>query len=82
LYESTHAEAGAYLLGLWGLPPYLIEVLAYHHCPSRARLTNYSILAAVHIADYLDGNSDLDQEFIKSIGYDNKIELFKTNLRE
>jgi len=31
LYGSTHAEIGAYVLGLWGLPTALVEGIAAHH---------------------------------------------------
>jgi HD-like signal output (HDOD) protein len=34
---ASHAEVGAYLLGLWGLPPPIVEAVAFHHqerpCP-------------------------------------------------
>src|SRR6185503_3015083 len=29
----THAEVGAYLLGIWGLPYSVVEAVAYHHNP-------------------------------------------------
>lgn len=29
----THGGAGAYLLGLWGLPPGVVEAVAFHHEP-------------------------------------------------
>jgi len=29
----THADAGGYLLGLWGLPPAVVEAVATHHEP-------------------------------------------------
>ena len=29
----THGAAGAYLLGLWGLPPGVVEAVAFHHEP-------------------------------------------------
>jgi HD-like signal output (HDOD) protein len=31
----THAEVGAYLLGLWGLPFQIVEAVANHHAPAR-----------------------------------------------
>jgi HD-like signal output (HDOD) protein len=31
----THAEIGAYLLGLWGLPFQVVEAVAHHHAPER-----------------------------------------------
>jgi HD-like signal output (HDOD) protein len=30
----THGGAGAYLLGLWGLPPRVVEAVAFHHDPA------------------------------------------------
>jgi putative nucleotidyltransferase with HDIG domain len=32
---TSHAELGAYLLGLWGLPDNVIESVAFHHKPSK-----------------------------------------------
>jgi HD-like signal output (HDOD) protein/CheY-like chemotaxis protein len=32
----THGGAGAYLLGLWGLPPAVVEAVAFHHDPLAA----------------------------------------------
>ncbi len=33
VFGATHAETGAYLLGLWGLPVSVLEASALHHCP-------------------------------------------------
>ncbi len=33
--KTSHAEIGAYLLGLWGLPDYIVETVAFHHNPSK-----------------------------------------------
>ncbi len=33
--EASHAELGAYLLGLWGLPGDIVESVAFHHKPSK-----------------------------------------------
>jgi HD-like signal output (HDOD) protein/ActR/RegA family two-component response regulator len=48
---ATHAEVGAYLLGLWAIPEAVVETLAYHHEPSLAGHTALSPLTAVHVAD-------------------------------
>jgi HD-like signal output (HDOD) protein/CheY-like chemotaxis protein len=60
---ASHAEVGAYLLGLWGLPQPIVEAVAYHHQPgvplahSRCE-ANPSFLAAwVHAADALLGEA-------------------------
>lgn len=49
LLGVTHAEVGAYLLGLWGLPLSIVEAVANHHAP---HLVPASELASVlHVAD-------------------------------
>lgn len=50
---SSHAEIGAYLLGLWGLPYSVIEAVAHHHEPRRVKQTEFDVLAAVAIAHSL-----------------------------
>jgi HD-like signal output (HDOD) protein len=52
-YGVTHAEVGAYLLGLWGLPYPIVEAVANHHEPRRVPQRGLDVLAAVHIADEL-----------------------------
>jgi putative nucleotidyltransferase with HDIG domain len=49
----SHAEMGAYLLGIWGLPYPVVEAVANHHVPRRVECGEFGLLAAVHIADYL-----------------------------
>jgi putative nucleotidyltransferase with HDIG domain len=49
----THAEVGAYLMELWGLPSAIIEALAFHHHPSMYGENCFSPLTAVHIANTL-----------------------------
>jgi HD-like signal output (HDOD) protein len=50
---STHAEIGAYLLGLWGLPIPVVEAVAHHHLPSRVEHGEFELLTAVHAATAL-----------------------------
>jgi len=50
----THAEVGAYLLALWGLPDSIIEAVAYHHCPEKCPNKAFSALSAVHEANEKD----------------------------
>ncbi len=44
----THAEVGAYLLGVWGLPGPIVEAVAWHNNPSASHVAVFSPLAAVH----------------------------------
>ncbi len=53
LRGTTHAEIGAYLLGLWGLPFEVVEAVALHH-HAEPRLTEpLGILGAVQAANLL-----------------------------
>lgn len=57
----THAEIGAYLMELWGLPAPIVEALAFHHSPSMCGETRFSPLTAVYIANTLEHeNTDTD----------------------
>jgi putative nucleotidyltransferase with HDIG domain len=47
----THAEVGAYLLGLWGLPDSIVEAVAYHHRPMGCANKAFCALTALHMAD-------------------------------
>ena len=50
---TTHAEVGAYLMGLWGLPDQIVEAIVLHHSPGRSLATEFTPLTAVHAADSL-----------------------------
>ena len=50
-FGATHADVGAYLLGLWGLPNPIIEAVAMHHNPSLCVVQGFSPVIAVHVAD-------------------------------
>ena len=69
-FGITHAETGAYLLGLWGLPENLIEAVAWHHYPSQSPGQLFDALGAVHVAEALVPVSDgatLDTEYLSRI---------------
>jgi putative nucleotidyltransferase with HDIG domain len=53
-FGVTHAEVGAYLIGLWGLPDSLVDAIACHHRPGRSTESKFGPLAAVHLADALE----------------------------
>jgi HD-like signal output (HDOD) protein len=49
----SHAEIGAYLLGLWGLPYTVVEAVALHHGPNRVPHQNFDAISAVYVANLL-----------------------------
>jgi HD-like signal output (HDOD) protein len=50
---ATHAEIGAYLLGLWGLPYSIVEAVALHHTPSLVNTHGYDLLSALAVSHAL-----------------------------
>jgi putative nucleotidyltransferase with HDIG domain len=83
VFGTSHAEIGAYLMGLWNLENPIIEAIAFHHCPAKSASTQMGLLAAVHIANALeheedspeDGEVELqcDNEYIDRLGIANQI---------
>ena len=57
---ASHAEVGAYLLGIWGLPYPVIEAVAHHHQPYRVAQSSFDVLAALATADSLVTVHDAD----------------------
>ena len=49
----SHADIGAHLLSLWGLPDVIVEAVAHHHSPRSVDGLALDGVAAVHIADAL-----------------------------
>lgn len=80
---TTHAQVGAYLMGLWGLPDPIVESIAFHHSPSQCPDRDFSGLTAVHAADALDHGLSrqndmecaawLDHEYVQALRLDARI---------
>jgi len=75
----THAEVGAYLLGVWNLPFSIIEGVAYHHRPDALGSGPCEMLAALHAADILidqpvEGvEPELDHGFFERAGLSERL---------
>jgi HD-like signal output (HDOD) protein len=50
---ASHAEIGAYLLGLWGLPYSIVEAVALHHTPTSVAAHGYDLLGALSVSHAL-----------------------------
>lgn len=53
VFGFEHADVGGYLLGLWGLPPPVVEAVAFHHFPTKSERASFTALTAVHAANVL-----------------------------
>lgn len=58
--------AGAYLLGLWGLPAPIVEAVAFYQTPSRIR--GFWVTGAVHVATALVNGVDVDESYLRKVG--------------
>jgi putative nucleotidyltransferase with HDIG domain len=70
---ASHAQVGAYLLGLWGLPYPVIEAVALHHIPDSVPQSEFDPLAAVAIAHALlpeDDTSAFDVSLLRDSSVD------------
>jgi putative nucleotidyltransferase with HDIG domain len=65
----NHAEVGAYLIGLWGLSPVIVQSIQFHHNPSEVPnvLDGMSPLAALHLADGFYAKISLHPAFEYSV---------------
>ena len=87
LLGCSHAEIGAYLLGIWGLPHPIVEAVAYHHRPTDCVGAGFSPLTAVHVADALvwanyDGDAgcplpEVDQTYLSRIRMESRCEAWE-----
>ena len=49
----SHAEVGAYLLSLWGVPYPIVEAVAYHHHPTRLPQEKLDLTTVTYVANLL-----------------------------
>lgn len=89
LWGITHAEVGAYLLGLWGLPIQVTEAIAYHHTPSAVPHRGFDAISAVYVANLLAHESEgslekceWDLPFLKSVGVAAQLPAWKEIAKE
>ncbi len=75
LLGVSHAQAGAFLMGVWGLPERIVDAVAWHHQPERAVPGDCRLTAALHAADALlmhrgdtDAGDVLDHAFLERAG--------------
>ena len=77
VFGATHAQVGAYLLGLWGLPEPIVSNVELHHSLEQVGAVGFSPAAAIHIAQFLERApnrvSQLDTRFLRQIGVENRV---------
>jgi HD-like signal output (HDOD) protein len=53
IFKATHADVGAYLLGIWGLPSPVVEAVALHHSLDTYDQQGSVVARAVYFAEIL-----------------------------
>jgi len=91
---TSHAEVGAYLLGLWSIPHVAVEAIAHHHRPTRIPHSGFDTSTALYVADVLAGEScvapdsgaptlrDADRECLEMLGITHRMEEFRDLARQ
>lgn len=84
----SHANVGAYLLSLWGLPDALIEAVVFHHHPNECPATDFTPLTAVHIAEGFErcdawpathgADPQFDHDYLARLGLAHRIPAWTT----
>ena len=69
-----HTEAGAYLLGLWGLPMPIIEAVAFQRSPARSGTRSFWVTGAVHVATALAAGEAVHEDYLQRTGMLDKLD--------
>ena len=70
---TTHAEIGAYLLNLWGLPNIIADSVKNHHKLSKIENNIISVQTAIFIANEYNESSKIDTELLLKNGFEKLI---------
>lgn len=89
-FGVSHAEVGAYLLALWGLPDPVVEAVAFHHRPDLVQHESFDVVSAVHVANYLGDPRpdkplylrDLSEDYLDNLGVLGKLDGWREMARK
>jgi putative nucleotidyltransferase with HDIG domain len=85
----SHAEIGAYLLGLWGLPDSIVQAVAHHHMPHRMAECRFDVLSTTYIANHLANEQTplspngtrnrqgIDRSYLAALGASDKLGMWR-----
>lgn len=89
MHDVSHDAMGAYLLGLWGFPPHVIQAVSCHHAPGRCDESLH--VSAVHAANVLDhdivvlnkgyASHLLDADYLEQQGLGQRYETWRDALQ-
>lgn len=74
LLGSSHAEVGGYILGLWGVPPVIVDAVLGHHELGR---DPSPLSAAVHVAHRIVAGEDVALDVAERAGVTSRLEAIR-----
>ncbi len=84
---TTHAEIGAYLLGIWGLSEPIVNAVAFHHYPIGLPHESLDTLTIVHVANTFvqrrsskkdqDSQPGLDTAYLDRLHVEDRVEVWR-----
>lgn len=87
IFDTTHGDIGAYLMGLWGMPGPVVEAIGFHHRIDNYPESAFSPAIAVHVANvlYYENCPDeivgaphvMDTAHLQTLGLDDKIDQWR-----
>jgi len=86
---ATHGEVGGYLLGLWGLPPAVVQAASWHHQPQFQEPRDFTPALAAHVADSLlsedpeheiFNSAKLDEGLLRAMGLWERVPVWREGL--
>ncbi len=93
IFGVSHAEVGAYLMGLWAFPDSVVEAVAYHHCPGEAVCDHFDLCGVIHVADIIEYHEQfqagtwehlngVDTAYLEKCSLNDRIPLWRDYLRD
>jgi len=80
---TTHAEIGAFLLGLWDMPQPLIEAVALHHSPAQLPV-EVGLAGVVYVANLLADagpQARIDPDYVNRAGLNEELPRWRNLAR-
>lgn len=85
IFGSTHAQVGAYLLALWGLPDSVVKAVESHHGLEGPH-ESFNSCIAVHVAQHLDPTANrkaqLRLDILEQLGIEDRVPDWEAALAE
>src|SRR5436305_607781 len=84
IFAATHAQIGAYLLALWGIPDCIIRAVELHHSLHDPSITGMCSAIAVHAAQNLDPKDyrvkRLNMAVLRELGFEERLPIWRQAL--